>query len=681
MAENQENKSVDKLLDKGDLKRVKVQGDGREIIVPKEVNDEKTSQQKYADAMGRIAGMGAISGKTSTNDFINLFNYYVNQVLEKQTSERMARYDQMDFITENDAALAMAVKVLNDELLQADVFERPIEISAKNPKFKKAITKLFSDLGIVDILKSTGKDLVRYGDAFWVLDVNSSSGVQKVMPIDPRDVRHRFEFSIAELKSKKNTLKKKFSGLQAIIELGSNIQSRASQFNRVLLGFQVLNTVFPFWQVLHFRNFTTKKNIFPFGLPLYYDSQSEARMYLNAKVIISMLRSSAFVKEHIKVKTGEDMDPSEQWEQVQQVKQMMDLFIAQGDKSSKDLPSFGQKIYFPDGLLEVEKIEAGFNFRDRFEDLQIMREDVFNSTGMPKGYFVGEGGTYVPVKALMQQDKKTARKVFDEQNVIIMQLMKLVETHFTFTKEFDPYEEDYAISLPYPIPDIDDSVIGISQAKMQYATTTIDSLKSVLDITKIPEPVVKNMLLKYFNLTDEEVGMILKQMRQDAHDSEEVGIDPQGTKVGDPFLIQKQQADMASQEPQQVPPEQVPQEPIEKAPARESVEKNGEYMTEFLEAIKKKPLNEAMTEIMDNTIMERTTDETVFMGRHYVYNSYTTQDRNNRGVVSLTKASNKKAIMESESEVLKGQKLKGIDKLQDSMIDRRFLKKKEKIVL
>lgn len=719
-----DNQNIEKLLDKEGLKVAQVQG-GKKVVIPKGV---RTDPKKFDKAYGKIQASMAMHGNSSdvdANEFLNLFSYYIKNVLESKVSARMERYKQMDFIMENDGALSLAKRVLRDEILQADVFDQPITVTARNVKFKKAIMKLFNDLGVKDLLSETGENLIKYGDGFWILDTQKGEGVQKVIPVDPHDVKHRFEFSIAELKAQKLKLKRQFNGLQTIIELGSNLSSNAVQFNKVLLGFQILNTIFPFWQVLHFRQFTTKKSVAPFGKPTFYEAQSEARMYLNSKVIVSMVRSSAFVREHVKIRTQDDMDPMEQWELVQQIKQMMELFIDKSGKTNKDVPSFGQRIYYPENLLEIEPRESGINFRDRFEDLKLEREDVFTATGMPKGYFVGEGGQYVPIKALMQQDKKTARMVFDLQNITIAQLIKLVETHFTLTGEFDPYAEEFAISLPYPIPDIDDSMIGISQAKMQYATSTIDGLKATLNISKIPETVVRDILVKYFPFEDDDINSILLQMRKEAGEEEELGIEPVAAKYGDPYMMgkvqkdQMQQMDQGGTEPMQMPQKQKPGQPsqekkkdVRDLPPEELVQMSGSelqqaglspdeiaviskqkkqmaaqhirkqnelYEKEYKDAIAKKPLKEAVHEVLDNMLLSRDSSEFVTMNRHYVTSKYVSQDHNNKAIVDFKKPDLKKVLNESKSKNYTSAKtLRGIAELHDEIVDQRYLNKQEK---
>jgi hypothetical protein len=692
------------LLDKEGLKSISIKGTGEKVVVPKSVvTDDQI--KKFGKTLERIAGRNALQGskkETTVNQYLGLFNYYMNSILEKQSKDRFKRYDSMDFIIENDGALAQVKKVLKDEILQEDVFEKPITVNSKNVAFKKAIMKLFKDLGVRDLIPEAAENIIKYGDAFWLLDINSKSGITKIIPEEPRHVKRRFEFSIADLRSKKNTLKKRFTGLQAIIELGSNIESRAKDFNKVLLGFQVQDTIFPYWQVLHFRNFTTKEKIFPFGIPLFFDSQSEARMYLNSKVVVSMMRSSAFMKEYVSVKTGEEMDPNDQWELVSQVKQMVELFLSTGGRTTKDVPSFGEKIYFPEGLLSFESKEGGTNFRDRFEDLKLMRDDTFTSIGLSKGYFVGdERGTYVPVKALMQQDKKAARMVFGIQNIIISQLMKAVEVHFTHTGEFDPYEEEYTISLPYPIPDIDDSVIGMSQAKMQYAITTIDSLKQSLGLVKLPEPVVRSMITKFFPFSDEEVQTIIKQMRKDQQGEEESGIDPYGKVVGDPYGLQKVQVDqvekeveMADQPAAPAPPEDgqpVASKGQALAPESKMVDDKEAVLEAYLKAIEKQPIEEVVEKVIAKDLCTRDSDEFVHMGRHYINNSYVSTERNSTVLVSFKEPKFKSKLMEARTAPAEdlgdinrpgvdkaNEKLKGVDVQEDVTTDRRFLKKEEK---
>lgn len=634
--------------------------DGNKMLVPLAVSDE------FQKALGQSALWGDPNRGVSSSQYLNLFNYYLQNVLESKTTQRLDRYEQMDFIIENDPALALTRRVLVDEILQVDMYNEPITVTSPNLKFKKKIEELFKNLGVKSYLKEYGSNLISYGDAFMIMDINGKQGVVKLIPVDPRDVTHRFEFSLAQLKQSKTKLLKKYTAYQAMINLASTIETNASEFNKVLLGFQVLNTMFPFWQVLHARQFTTRNTLAPFGKPTFYESQSEARMYLNAKVVVSMIRASAFMREHIQVKTKEGEDAASQWQKVQEVKQMMELFITtSGTQSSKDYPSFGDKLYYPEGLITIEKMEAGYNFRDRFADLELMRQDVFTSTGLPKEYFVGgENRQYVSDKSLVSQDKKAARQVFALQSYMIDQMIKLVEVHFSYTGEFDPYKEEFGISLPYPVPDTDDSVISLSTAKMQYAISTIDQLKQSLEITRIPEPIIRSMLAQYFPLKDEEVELLLKQMQNDSKKEDEIGFDRIGMKAGDPFLQNKemmgQQMDqidqqMDTEDQTMTSPTSVatktpaPTSPgiqqiaahyvnhIKNRSLTESFERKAFkvyrdeiatiHMDEFNSVMKKKSFNETFQKILSVKLLEKS-DEFVYSGRHFLTNSHTSPDRN-----------------------------------------------------
>jgi hypothetical protein len=660
-----EKQGIEKLIDKGGVSFTKDSSGNHNIFLPKDIVNPPVGinpsspefRDKFNKTMTQISQGSMVSGKVpSPDEYLNLFNYYINSVLESKTSQRIDRYRQMDFILKNDAALSQARNVLKDEIMQEDVFSSPITVTAKNYAFKKRIIDLLKNLGIKSLIKEAAHNLISYGDAFWLMDARKKQGVTKIIPTSPYDIKHRFEFSVAEIKAQRKKMLRRFNGLQALIDAAASVESRAVEFNKVLLGFQVLDSVFPFWQVCHFRRFTTDKDLEPFGMPMFYECQSEARMYLNAKVIISMIRSSAFMKEHIKVKTSPTMDPADQWMLVNDVRQMVELYTSKNGRTNKDLPSFGDKLYYPEGLMDVTKLEAGFNFRDRFEDLQLMREDVFNATGLPKGYFVGESG-YTPVKALMMQDKKTARKVFDLQSIIISQIVKIVETHFTLTGEFNPDVEEFSISLPYPIPDFDETMITIAQAKAQYAVSVMDGLKQTLGIPKIPEPVVRQILFKYFSFDDEGINSIVSSMEKASMDMAQRGIDPIGISIGDPYLSGKDMADQAEIQTQMMAaqaanPEAMMQpgeEGAEQPPQPEGQEQGASeqqatampkeeslneaeayrhYNSLYESAIKEKPLKEALEETFDKFILEKASDEFVYLGRHYVSSTQTSPDHN-----------------------------------------------------
>jgi hypothetical protein len=628
--------SIEKMLDKSGLKLSTTQ-QGDKIIVPKDGVSTKFDPNEFTHKFLQ----NTIDTPVSTGEFIQLYEYYLNSVLEKQTKKRFQRYDAMDFILDNDPALSVARRTLVDETMQADLYNEPIKVKARKANVKKKIEKLLNSLGIKNLIRQTVDDIVSYGDGFWILDYKTSEGVKKVIPISPRDVDQRYEFSLVELKKHQNKYKQNLSGLDSLIQLASKIESNASFFNKVLLGFKIHDTVFPFYQVCHFRNYTTKKDIFPFGKPLFHDSQSEARMYLNSKVIVNMIRSSAFMREEIGVQTPEGMDPADQFAMVSTIKNAMENQMTSKGTSNKNVPSFGEKLYYPQGLIDIRKNESGYNFRDRFDDLKILRDDVMTSAGMPRGFFSGDdGGQYQSAKALMLQDKRFARQVYHIQTIITSQIMKLIEVHFNLTGEFDPNTEEYSVALPYPVPVMDYDQLNVAQTKLSYAQSIIDNLKMSLELTKIPKSVVRKVLTSYMDMSHQEVDDVINQMQYDDVEEKEKGIDPHGSKIGDPFLIGKKESEMMDQgvEPPEGTASPTPQTPTSTAQPssqatpdfpRQPVADSVEYAAykQFCEKVERVNLDEHIqNSVYKAFVSAQSGAEFVHNGYHYLTNEHADLD-------------------------------------------------------
>ena len=103
-----------------------------------------------------------------------------------------------------------------------------------------------------------------------------------------------------------------------------------------------------------------------------------------------------------------------------------------------------------------------------------------------------------------------------------------------------------------------------------------------------------------------------------------------------------------------------------------------DYKKEFLERVKDKNLNEETEKIRDSILLEDKNSEFVFGNQHYLTNDYVSPDRNNTGYISFNEPDRRQILENTHSKYESKKVLKGIEKLQDSVLDRRFLTKKER---
>ncbi len=108
--------------------------------------------------------------------------------------------------------------------------------------------------------------------------------------------------------------------------------------------------------------------------------------------------------------------------------------------------------------------------------------------------------------------------------------------------------------------------------------------------------------------------------------------------------------------------------------------KNGLYEQKFYEAIKKKPLHEAMEEVINEEVqtyrMMEDKEEFKYMDRHFVMSSFHSSERNNSGVIELNE--NNEVFKAKSHQENKSIKIKGIDILEDTVQDQRYNRKPRK---
>ena len=117
----------------------------------------------------------------------------------------------------------------------------------------------------------------------------------------------------------------------------------------------------PPWCIAHCRLFTTDKDFFPFGKPLFLSAIPTFKSYKTTQLLIDMLRSQSFPREHYSIKCDENSDPFTRNMRISEAKNFLEGITPQ--TQNQDGLSVGSKIYSCEGLVDYDLLVLYFNIQ------------------------------------------------------------------------------------------------------------------------------------------------------------------------------------------------------------------------------------------------------------------------------------------------------------------------------
>lgn len=433
----------------------------------------------------------------------DLWRYYISSCHDDFNSwETMSSvYDDMDILVMNCAPIAKAVEIIVDEVLQADANNQTIFVEG-NRKIRKYIEQFFQDINLYEHLRSTVKDIVKYGNAIWVLGFDNK-GVNEIVQVDPRMLRERMEFSPFELNNKINNqdnlitnYMKSVNRVEDLVDMILNKENSISYFKTYLIGYEIEDAVLPPWKVLHFRNITSDSAFKPYGVPMYIHAMSAYRRYDAAMSLAVTARGAAFPKQVYKVKLPNVVSPTEKFAKATE---FMNQMLNNGfGTSKKELPGLGDIIVTIDELYDYETQKAEIELGNT-DDIEILRDEILDATLLPRKLIdprdsgFGDSGV-----ALSEQFKPFARLVYRFQSILLANLTELVKIHLLHTGDFSLDEIEFSLNMPYPESQTNNDVISSQNSLLDLANNIISAIEDkITGGEKLPTDLIKTIYNKF----------------------------------------------------------------------------------------------------------------------------------------------------------------------------------------
>lgn len=412
-----------------------------------------------------------------------LFDYWAQKCHDGPLTlnNRMQLYEDMDMLFYNSTLISRAMKLMAEEVVQADSNMKTIGVEAK-PDQRKFILDFIDNISLEDHLYAAAFNIIQYGDAGWVLSL-SEDGVDEILPIDVYDLIDRIEFTphevMKELQSKTSILTK-MTSMERLSHLIKSVEDTknnyASYFKSYLFGFQIGDFVVPPWRFIHFRNYTPKSPFAPFGMPYFIHAVAPYRQYDMALSLQVIARGARFPIQVYKLNIPGGSTPTDKLDRALE-------FVGEFENSGlrevkKEGIGVGEKIVTIKDLFEYENIVPDIEL-GRIDDIELLRDDIILATGLPRNFLDPNNGSFGNSGvALSQQFKPFARAVYQVQSILLQGIAQLIKIHMVHSGKWKLEDIDFQLTMPYPESQTDRDLISSQSDLLTLANNILDALST-----------------------------------------------------------------------------------------------------------------------------------------------------------------------------------------------------------
>lgn len=459
---------------------------------------------------------------------------------------RFLRYKDMKSACTTEPILETAVKIYVSEAYTSEYGKNLVQIKAKDSKLEKYFYKWFEEVGFTEnVIRDIFTNLVMYGDSFWLnnVDMCGKGGIVNITPISPFLVADRIEFNVGMVEEKRQwfqmalNLANTYPSLQQIIDIVSkkNVEDISKFYQSYLFGYtlklwaeedgnseDVKNVKgVPPWCISHCRLFTTDKDFFPFGKPMFLSAIPTFKSYKTTQLLIDMLRSQSFPREHYSIKCDENSDPFTRQMRISEAKNFLEGITPQ--TQNQDGLSVGSKIYSCEGLVDYDLLDPSIDL-DALGDLEEKKYSMCMSTGIPMTYLCPEEGDGLGgdnAEKLYYLNKIFQRRVDALRRAFLEELDETFRMHLLLTEEFDGDKSEFELSIENPVEDYSSDKVSQITDIFGLAQEILNVLASSFGLDRgesLSPNIVKSVLTQYLPV---EKDVISKWVDEVYHCAEE----------------------------------------------------------------------------------------------------------------------------------------------------------------
>jgi len=455
--------------------------------------------------------------------------------------DRKKMYQEMDMMYNNNPLISRAIDLTAHEVVQADINNRIIGVEAEK-KQRKHIEEFFDKIQIDSYIYNTAKNIIKYGDAFWILSFYDG-GIGEILQGDPYDIEDRIEFTPHEVEKELrglgiNSLFKNITNDKKMMLLAKNIleqQDYSSFFRSYLFGFQIGSFVIPPWRCLHFRNYDTNSFFTPFGVPTYIHALAPVKMYDMALGLQILARQVKFPIDVYKLNIPTAAMPTDKLELATEfIREWQASGLKQTRKENNGIGEIQVSIA---NLFEYEQITPQLDL-GRIDDLELLRDDIILATGLPRNFLdINNGSFGNSGYSLAQQFKPFARMIYRYQSIIMEQVSQLIRIDMIQSGKFNLEEIDFKLSMPYPESQTNPEIISSQRDLFDLANTILDGIKERLgggeSEIQLPTDLIRDVYKKVTSFDPETVDIWLDKFVAERERIEKQSMEQSDTEESD----------------------------------------------------------------------------------------------------------------------------------------------------
>jgi hypothetical protein len=383
-------------------------------------------------------------------------------------------YRAMDMSPEISAAL----NIIRDECLTRSAHGNIIEIYSENARVKEVIKDLIKRLNLEFNLKLWIRDLIKYGDYFVYLHIDKNEGIYNFMTLPP-DEMHREE--------------------------GYDNKPDAIRFK-----WETTNDYFEEWQVAHFRLIEDTKKL-PYGRSILDSARKlwkQLQLAEDSMLVYRITRAPERRVFYIEIGNLEEADIKQYVAKIQnQIKKQPIADQRTGNINMKYNPmNISEDFFIPirgDKSSRIDTLPGASNLGD-IQDIEYLQNKLFASIQVPKAY-LNYADSLPGGSTLSQADLRFARTINSIQEVILMELRRVVNIHLYFAGFKD---------------DIDNFSLSLTNPSTQQELLKLETMKARLEVAKeyfAPESTSFAswtwVMEEILGFSKQEIKLILKQKK------------------------------------------------------------------------------------------------------------------------------------------------------------------------
>ena len=448
-----------------------------------------------------------------------IWSYFLRENLDTSESlqNRRNRYNDVDFAVKNNTLIKAAVDLFADEAAQCDIGSCPIRVKAKK-EVQTYIEGLLDQWGFTQQqVRETIWNKVLFGDSFEINDIRPKEGIVQVTPVTVWDVADRLEFDPSKVMEQikyHNSISGASNQMKLDVlmsDLMIEEESPSSYFNKYLLGFELMGgRMTPPWGVTHYRSFSMLREFAPWGRSRFINILPMFRQLIAAEGLMQVARAAAFPRDVYSVGVEPGATPTQRWTALEEFQEQLDnAGMTQG---SKELPSIGSRIIVPKDLVDFQSHKSDIDV-DAIADVEYLRDNLIMGLMIPKGYLIVEdNGWGKSGQSLLQQCKPFGRLVYSDQSDFLQGLSEKIKTHLALINKFEGWETPFELEMEFPVIEESNERIQHKAEELTLANNTLDTLKNILGVIKVPPEIIKDAFGMLTSLPQEKIDKYVDEL-------------------------------------------------------------------------------------------------------------------------------------------------------------------------